>query len=82
MEHSELKTVKTQKDTTLWGGAPQYDYVHYDNCTSYGIPSEDGGTADDTHYQEKALNHIQVEWGIWKVFWIRLLNSMSAKSSK
>ncbi|XP_034266799.1 chloride channel protein 1 isoform X1 [Pantherophis guttatus] len=60
MEHSELKTVKTQKDTTLWGGALQYDYVHYDNCTSYGIPSEDGGTANDTRYQEKALNHIQL----------------------
>ncbi|ETE62501.1 Chloride channel protein 1, partial [Ophiophagus hannah] len=56
MEHSELKT---KKDTTLWGGAPQYDYIHYDNCTSYGIPSEDGGTGDDMHYQEKALNHIQ-----------------------
>ncbi|KAK9407904.1 chloride channel protein 1 [Crotalus adamanteus] len=60
MEHSELKKVNTQKDTTLWGGAPQYDYIHYDNCTSYGIPSEDGGTGDDTHYQEKALNHIQL----------------------
>uniref|UniRef100_A0A670ZPN6 Chloride voltage-gated channel 1 n=1 Tax=Pseudonaja textilis TaxID=8673 RepID=A0A670ZPN6_PSETE len=56
--------LKSQKDTTLWGGAPQYDYVHYDNCTSYGIPSEDGGTGDDTHYQEKAHNHIQVEWSL------------------
>ncbi|XP_070592922.1 LOW QUALITY PROTEIN: chloride channel protein 1 [Erythrolamprus reginae] len=58
MEHSEPKTAKTQKD--LWGGAPQYAYIHYDNCTSYGIPSEDGGTGDDTHCQEKALNHIQL----------------------
>lgn len=65
MDHSEHKTDDT-KDTTLWGGAPQYDYVHYENCTSYGIPTEAGheigGTGDDVHFQEKALNHIQVGW--------------------
>uniref|UniRef100_A0A452IHF5 Uncharacterized protein n=1 Tax=Gopherus agassizii TaxID=38772 RepID=A0A452IHF5_9SAUR len=26
----------------LWGGAPQYVYVHFEKCTSYGIPSEAG----------------------------------------
>ncbi|KAM6469222.1 chloride channel protein 1 isoform 2-T2 [Liasis olivaceus] len=64
MEHSEFKKARIKKDTALWGGAPQYDYIHYDNCTSYGIPSEaayeTGGTGDDMHYQEKALNHIQL----------------------
>ncbi|XP_060618647.2 chloride channel protein 1 [Anolis sagrei] len=64
MDHSEHKTDDNTKDTTLWGGAPQYDYVHYEHCTTYGIPSEagheTGGTGDDMHYQEKALNHIQL----------------------
>lgn len=64
MEHSELKTADGKKDTALWGGAPQYDYVHFENCTNYGIPSEagheTGAAEDDLHYQEKALNHMQV----------------------
>uniref|UniRef100_A0ABM5FRC4 Chloride channel protein 1 n=1 Tax=Pogona vitticeps TaxID=103695 RepID=A0ABM5FRC4_9SAUR len=63
MDRSEHKRDAT-KDTTLWGGAPQYDYVHYENCTSYGIPTEagheTGGTGDDVHFQEKALNHMQL----------------------
>ncbi|XP_061493737.1 chloride channel protein 1 isoform X1 [Rhineura floridana] len=64
MENSEHKTHGTKKNTALWGGAPQYAYVHYENCTRYGIPSETGhetgGTGDDVHYQEKALNHVQL----------------------
>uniref|UniRef100_A0A8D0L4D3 Chloride voltage-gated channel 1 n=1 Tax=Sphenodon punctatus TaxID=8508 RepID=A0A8D0L4D3_SPHPU len=42
MERSEQKAKTQQKgsDPALWGGAPQYDYVHYEDFTSYGIPSE------------------------------------------
>ncbi|XP_060092913.1 chloride channel protein 1 [Heteronotia binoei] len=64
MEHSGRKANGAQKDTALWGGAPQYDYVQFEHCTSYGIPSEagheTGGTGDNTHYQEKAFNHPQL----------------------
>ncbi|KAJ6653612.1 hypothetical protein lerEdw1_009046 [Lerista edwardsae] len=64
MEHAELKTADGKRDTALWGGAPQYDYVHFENCTNYGIPleagHETGATEDDLHYQEKALNHVQL----------------------
>ncbi|KAL8202712.1 UNVERIFIED_CONTAM: hypothetical protein K2H54_023180 [Gekko kuhli] len=63
MEHSGHKAGGVQKDTALWGGAPQYDYVHFEHCTTYGIPSEagheTGGTGDNTRYQEKAFNHAQ-----------------------
>uniref|UniRef100_A0A8D0BM86 Chloride voltage-gated channel 1 n=1 Tax=Salvator merianae TaxID=96440 RepID=A0A8D0BM86_SALMN len=67
MEHSGHKTSDAKKDTALWGGAPQYAYIHYENCTSYGIPSETGhetgGNGDNgVPYQEKALNHMQVGW--------------------
>nr|XP_028568164.1 chloride channel protein 1 isoform X1 [Podarcis muralis] len=65
MEHSEHKAADdAKKGPALWGGAPQYDYMHYENCTSYGIPSEagheTGGTGDGVQYQEKALNHMQL----------------------
>lgn len=64
MAHSEPKKENTKQDTALWGGAPQYAYVHFERCTSYGIPSEAGneigGTGDNMQYQEKAINHVQV----------------------
>ncbi|XP_053156554.1 chloride channel protein 1 isoform X2 [Hemicordylus capensis] len=64
MEHPESKTAGAKKDTALWGGAPQYDYINFESCTSYGIPleagHEAGGTEDNVHYQEKALNHMQL----------------------
>nr|XP_034996492.1 chloride channel protein 1 isoform X5 [Zootoca vivipara] len=57
MEHSEHKADGAKKGPALWGGAPQYDYMHYENCTSYGIPSEagheTGATGDGVQYQEK-----------------------------
>lgn len=66
MEHSGRREGDVQKDTALWGGAPQYDYVQFEHCTSYGIPleagHETGGTGDNTCYQEKAFNHTQVGW--------------------
>uniref|UniRef100_A0A8C3STE0 Chloride voltage-gated channel 1 n=1 Tax=Chelydra serpentina TaxID=8475 RepID=A0A8C3STE0_CHESE len=52
-----------RSDSALWGGAPQYVYVHFEKCTSYGIPSEAGcearGTGDDLHYLENSLSHPQ-----------------------
>uniref|UniRef100_A0A8D2IZH0 Chloride voltage-gated channel 1 n=1 Tax=Varanus komodoensis TaxID=61221 RepID=A0A8D2IZH0_VARKO len=67
MELAKDKTDATTKDTSLWGGAPQYAYVHYERCTSYGIPSEAGhetrGIGDDALYQEKPLNHLQKPLG-------------------
>uniref|UniRef100_A0A452IHF9 Uncharacterized protein n=1 Tax=Gopherus agassizii TaxID=38772 RepID=A0A452IHF9_9SAUR len=42
MESSEHKMEEPRLDSALWGGAPQYVYVHFEKCTSYGIPSEAG----------------------------------------
>ncbi|XP_039351840.1 chloride channel protein 1 [Mauremys reevesii] len=64
MESSEHKMEEPRLDSTLWGGAPQYVYVHFEKCTSYGIPSEAGrearGTGDDLHYLENSLSHPQL----------------------
>ncbi|XP_073187162.1 chloride channel protein 1 [Lepidochelys kempii] len=64
MESSEHKMAEPRSDSTLWGGAPQYVYVHFEKCTSYGIPSEAGcevrGTGDDLHYLENSLSHPQL----------------------
>ncbi|XP_038243761.1 chloride channel protein 1 [Dermochelys coriacea] len=64
MESSERKMTEPRSDSTLWGGAPQYVYVHFEKCTSYGIPSEAGcearGTGDDLHYLENSLSHPQL----------------------
>ncbi|XP_075759492.1 chloride channel protein 1 isoform X1 [Pelodiscus sinensis] len=64
MESSEHKTAETRSDSTLWGGAPQYAYVHFENCTNYGIPSETGceakGTGNDLHCLENSLSHPQL----------------------
>ncbi|XP_054858564.1 chloride channel protein 1 [Eublepharis macularius] len=64
MEPVERKADSARKDTALWGGAPQYDYVQFEHCTTYGIPSEvgheTGGTGDVKHCQEKAFNHAQL----------------------
>ncbi|TFK01490.1 Chloride channel protein 1 [Platysternon megacephalum] len=64
MESSERKMEEPRLDSTLWGGAPQYVYVHFEKCTSYGIPSEAGcearGTGDDLHYLENSLSHPQL----------------------
>ncbi|XP_067426137.1 chloride channel protein 1 [Emydura macquarii macquarii] len=38
MERSAHKTEKPSADSALWGGAPQYVYVRFEKCTSYGIP--------------------------------------------
>ncbi|XP_044845714.1 chloride channel protein 1 [Mauremys mutica] len=42
----------------------KYVYVHFEKCTSYGIPSEAGrearGTGDDLHYLENSLSHPQL----------------------
>nr|XP_032619877.1 chloride channel protein 1 isoform X2 [Chelonoidis abingdonii] len=64
MESSEHKMEDPRLDSALWGGAPQYVYVHFEKCTSYGIPSEAGrearGTGDDLHYLENSLNRPQL----------------------
>ncbi|XP_054420263.1 chloride channel protein 1 isoform X2 [Pteronotus mesoamericanus] len=30
-------------EQSWWGSAPQYQYVPFEHCTSYGLPSENGG---------------------------------------
>ncbi|MXQ92196.1 hypothetical protein E5288_WYG012415 [Bos mutus] len=30
-------------EPSWWGSAPQYQYMPFEHCTSYGLPSEDGG---------------------------------------
>ncbi|XP_016050969.1 PREDICTED: chloride channel protein 1 [Miniopterus natalensis] len=30
-------------EKTWWGSAPQYQYMPFEHCTSYGLPSENGG---------------------------------------
>ncbi|XP_049749774.1 chloride channel protein 1 [Elephas maximus indicus] len=30
-------------EQTWWGSAPQYQYMPFEHCTSYGLPSESGG---------------------------------------
>lgn len=29
-------------EQSWWGSAPQYQYVPFEHCTSYGLPSENG----------------------------------------
>ncbi|NXA55957.1 CLCN1 protein, partial [Nothocercus julius] len=64
METSEHKTQESRSKSALWGGTPQYDYVRFERCTSYGIPLEAGrearGTGDDLHYLESSLSHPQL----------------------
>lgn len=30
-------------EQSWWGSAPQYQYMPFEHCTSYGLPSENGG---------------------------------------
>ncbi|XP_055002473.1 chloride channel protein 1 [Sorex araneus] len=30
-------------EQSWWGGVPQYQYLPFEHCTSYGLPSENGG---------------------------------------
>lgn len=30
-------------EQSWWGSAPQYQYMAFEHCTSYGLPSENGG---------------------------------------
>lgn len=30
-------------EQSWWGTAPQYQYMPFEHCTSYGLPSENGG---------------------------------------
>ncbi|XP_049630291.1 chloride channel protein 1 [Suncus etruscus] len=30
-------------EQSWWGSAPQYQYIPFEHCTSYGLPSENGG---------------------------------------
>lgn len=29
-------------EQSWWGSAPQYQYMPFEHCTSYGLPSENG----------------------------------------
>ncbi|EPQ05606.1 Chloride channel protein 1 [Myotis brandtii] len=31
------------REQSWWGSAPQYQYMPFEHCTSYGLPSENGG---------------------------------------
>uniref|UniRef100_A0A8C0UYU3 Chloride voltage-gated channel 1 n=1 Tax=Cyanistes caeruleus TaxID=156563 RepID=A0A8C0UYU3_CYACU len=52
------------KKPALWGGTPQYDYVCFEKCNSYGIPveagHEAGATGDDLRSPENSLSYPQV----------------------
>ncbi|NXQ97541.1 CLCN1 protein, partial [Sagittarius serpentarius] len=64
MESSETMTQEPRSKSALWGGTPQYDYVHFEKCTRYGIPleagREAGGTGEDLHYLENSLSYPQL----------------------
>ncbi|NXU53224.1 CLCN1 protein, partial [Turnix velox] len=64
MESSETMTQKPRAKSALWEGTPQYDYVCFEKCTSYGIPLESGheagGTGDDLNHLENSLSYPQL----------------------
>lgn len=31
------------REQSWWGSAPQYQYMPFEHCTSYGLPLENGG---------------------------------------
>ncbi|KAF5914447.1 hypothetical protein HPG69_016398 [Diceros bicornis minor] len=41
MEPSESQ--RRRGEQSWWGSAPQYQYMPFEQCTSYGLPSENGG---------------------------------------
>ncbi|XP_001915671.3 chloride channel protein 1 isoform X1 [Equus przewalskii] len=41
MEPSESQ--RRRGEQSWWGSAPQYQYMPFEHCTSYGLPSENGG---------------------------------------
>uniref|UniRef100_A0A8D1FSI5 Chloride channel protein n=1 Tax=Sus scrofa TaxID=9823 RepID=A0A8D1FSI5_PIG len=41
MEPSESQ--RRGREQSWWGSAPQYQYMPFEHCTSYGLPSENGG---------------------------------------
>ncbi|XP_046290093.1 chloride channel protein 1 [Marmota monax] len=41
MERSQLQ--RHGGEQSWWGSAPQYQYMPFEHCTSYGLPSENGG---------------------------------------
>lgn len=40
MERSESQ--RRGGEQSWWGSAPQYQYMPFEHCTSYGLPSENG----------------------------------------
>ncbi|XP_004694463.1 PREDICTED: chloride channel protein 1 [Condylura cristata] len=36
-------------EPSWWGSAPQYQYMPFEHCTSYGLPSENGGPQHRLH---------------------------------
>lgn len=72
MESSEHKTEEPRSSSAIWDAGPQYDYVRFEKCNSYGIPMEarheTGGKGDDLNYLESTLSYPQVGLGsgdIW-----------------
>uniref|UniRef100_A0A8D1VE00 Chloride channel protein n=1 Tax=Sus scrofa TaxID=9823 RepID=A0A8D1VE00_PIG len=41
MEPSESQ--RRGREQSWWGSAPQYQYMPFEHCTSYGLPAENGG---------------------------------------
>lgn len=36
-------------EQSWWGSAPQYQYMPFEHCTSYGLPSENGALQHRLH---------------------------------
>ncbi|KYO46496.1 chloride channel protein 1 isoform B [Alligator mississippiensis] len=64
MESSEHKTEEPRSSSAIWDAGPQYDYVRFEKCNSYGIPMEarheTGGKGDDLNYLESTLSYPQL----------------------
>lgn len=43
MERSQSQSQRHGGEQSWWGSAPQYQYMPFEHCTSYGLPSENGG---------------------------------------
>ncbi|XP_059112574.1 chloride channel protein 1 [Peromyscus eremicus] len=43
MERSQSHSQQHGGEQSWWGSAPQYQYMPFEHCTSYGLPSENGG---------------------------------------
>ncbi|XP_036038530.1 chloride channel protein 1 [Onychomys torridus] len=43
MERSQSYSQQHGGEQSWWGSAPQYQYMPFEHCTSYGLPSENGG---------------------------------------